>query len=119
MYDEAFKGLEEIQVPSVRNGCAHAWHIYAIRLNLEMLKINRDQFIEKLKERGVGTSVHFIPNHIQPYYRDNYGFKPRDFPVAYNEYLRLISLPIYPKMSDDDVNYVINIVFDIVKNYRR
>jgi len=118
-YNEAFKSLKEIQFPLVRKGCIHAWHIYAIRLNLETLKINRDEFIEKLKERGVGASVHFIPNHIQPYYRDKYGFKPEDFPVAYREYLRLISLPIYPKMSDEDVNYVINVVFDIVKRYRR
>ncbi len=118
-YSEAFKRLEEIQVPTVRKGCIHAWHIYAIRLNLEMLKINRDQFIEKLKEKGISTSVHFIPNHFQPYYRDKYGFKPDDFPVAYKEYFRLVSLPIYPKMSDEDVEYVIQSVCEIIKEYRK
>ena len=119
MYNEAFKDLEEIQIPTIRNGCEHAWHIYAIRLNLEMLTINRDEFIRKLSERGIGTSVHFIPNHMQPYYKNKYGFDVKDFPVATKEYYRLISLPIYPRMSNEDVEYVIRSVFEVVTKHRR
>jgi len=119
MYNEAFKDLEEIKIPTIRNGCEHAWHIYAIRLNLEMLTINRDEFIRKLSERGIGTSVHFIPNHMQPYYKNKYGFDVKDFPVATKEYYRLISLPIYPRMSNEDVEYVIRSVFEVVTKHRR
>lgn len=119
MYNKAFREVKEIQVPCVRAGCEHAWHIYAIRINLEMLKIDRSQFINELAIRNISASVHFIPNHIQPYYKNKYGYKPEDFPVALREYFRLISLPIYPRMSDDDVNDVIEAVNDIVKKYRK
>jgi len=118
-YNEGFNEVPELQIPAVRSGCEHSWHIYPIRLNLEMLKINRDQFIKELANRKIGVSVHFIPNHIQPYYRDKYGFRPEDFPIALREYFRLISLPIYPRMSNDDVSDVIEAVLDVVKKNRR
>lgn len=97
----------------------HAWHLYMLRLNLEQLRIDRGQFIVKLKERNIGTSVHFIPLHLHPYYRETYGYKPEAFPIAYQEYQREISLPIYSKMSDQDVADVIEAVFDILEQYRR
>jgi dTDP-4-amino-4,6-dideoxygalactose transaminase len=92
----------------------HSWHLYVIQLELEMLKITRDAFIEKMADKGVGTSVHFIPLHIQPYWRDRYGFKPEDFPIAFDCYRRAVSLPIYSKMTDDDVGRVINTVREIL-----
>ena len=79
----------------------------------------RARFIEELKARKIGVSVHFIPLHLHPYYRQTYGYKPEDFPVAYREYLRMISLPIYSKMSDQDVEDVIEAVVDIVKQFRK
>ncbi|MCX7974148.1 MAG: DegT/DnrJ/EryC1/StrS family aminotransferase [Candidatus Aminicenantes bacterium] len=119
MYNSAFANIPELELPHVRTDCEHSWHIYAIRLNLNMLSINRDQFIDELLKRNIGASVHFIPNHIQPYYRNKYGYKPEDFPVAWREYFRLISLPIYPRMSNDDVNDVIEAVLDIVNKHKR
>lgn len=119
MYNEAFKPLPEIVTPAVKAGVEHAWHLYIIKLNLEMLTIDRNQFIEELKNRGIGASVHFIPLHIHPYYRDTYGYKPEDFPVAYQTYKRIISLPIYPKMTDGDVGRVAESVNDVVKRFRR
>jgi dTDP-4-amino-4,6-dideoxygalactose transaminase len=83
------------------------------------MTIDRGRFIEEMKKKGIGCSVHFIPLHIHPYYRDLYGFKPDDFPVAYREYTREVSLPIYSKMTDRDVVRVIDGVFDIVKKSRR
>ena len=71
----------------------YAWHLYMLRLNIEHLSIDRARFIEELKKRNIGTSVHFIPLHIHPYYRETYGYQPHDFPVAYREYQRKISLP--------------------------
>ena len=117
-YSEAFAGLEEIAVPTEDPDVTSAWHLYAIRLNLERLKITRSQFIEELKKRNIGSSVHFIPLHIQPYYRDRYHYSPEDFPVAYSEYLRLISLPINLRLSEGDLADVIEAVQDVIKTYR-
>ena len=96
-FNQAFGGLPQLQIPHDRADCQHAWHLYTLRLNLEHLIIDRAQFIEELKERNIGASVHFIPLHIHPYYRDKYGYRPDDFPVAYREYQRLISLAIYSR----------------------
>jgi dTDP-4-amino-4,6-dideoxygalactose transaminase len=92
----------------------HSWHLYVIQLDLEKMKITRDEFIERMAAKGVGTSVHFIPLHIQPYWRDRYGFKPEDFPVALDCYRRAVSLPIYSKMTDDDVARVIKTVREVL-----
>lgn len=118
-YNEAFSQFEELQIPTERPEVEHAWHLYVIRLNVERLKVSRNQFIEELKARNIGTSVHFIPIHLHPYYRDKYGYKPEDFPVAYREYQRIVSLPLYPRMSDQDVEDVIEAVAEVVKRFRR
>jgi dTDP-4-amino-4,6-dideoxygalactose transaminase len=94
-----------------------AWHIYALRLNLERLTIGRSRFIEEMKARNIGTSVHFIPIHLHPYYRDKYGYAPEDFPVAFANYQRLVSLPIHPRLSNSDVDDVIDAVLDVVEKY--
>jgi dTDP-4-amino-4,6-dideoxygalactose transaminase len=118
-YHAAFGELREVQVPVEREGCESAWHLYPLRLNLEMLTIGRNQFIEELKARNIGTSVHFIPIHIHPYYRDKYGYKPEDFPVAFANYQRLVSLPLHPRLSEQDVNDVIEAVQDVIVRHRR
>ena len=118
-YNQTFGEFAELETPAVKPEIEHAWHLYIIRLNLAQLEINRNQFIEELKKRNIGTSVHFIPLHIHPYYRETYGYKPEDFPVAYEQYLRVISLPIYSKMSDRDVLDVIEAVGDVVGRYRK
>ena len=116
-YNEAFGAVPFIETPPDRPDCRHAWHLYMLRLNLERLSIDRAAFIEALKQRNIGTSVHFIPLHLHPYYRETYGYAPEDFPVAYREYLREISLPIYSKMSDADVEDVIEAVLDVGARY--
>jgi dTDP-4-amino-4,6-dideoxygalactose transaminase len=118
-YNEAFSQVEELQIPTERPEVEHAWHLYVLRLNVERLNVSRNQFMEELKDRNIGTSVHFIPVHLHPYYRDKYGYKPDDFPVAYLEYQRIISLPLYPRMSDQDVEDVIEAVCDVVGRFRR
>jgi dTDP-4-amino-4,6-dideoxygalactose transaminase len=111
-YDEAFNELP-VRTPYVENPeDIHSWHLYVIQLELEKIKISRDEFIQKMAERGIGTSVHFIPLHIHPYWRERYGFKPDDFPVALDCYQRAVSLPIYSRMTDDDVERVIQAVRD-------
>ena len=118
-YAKAFADLQEIQVPSCRNDVQHAWHLFVIQLNLERLKINRNQFIEALREKEIGTSVHFIPLHLHPYYRDKFGYKPEDFPNASAAFERIISLPIYPKMTEGNVRDVIVAVRQLIQEYRR
>jgi dTDP-4-amino-4,6-dideoxygalactose transaminase len=86
-------------------------------LQLDSLSIDRDRFIEELKLRNIGTSVHFIPVHMLSYYRDKYGLMPDDFPVATREFERLISLPIYPQMINEDVDHVVEAVTDVIDTY--
>jgi dTDP-4-amino-4,6-dideoxygalactose transaminase len=116
-YVEGLAPLDAIQTPVEQPGCKSAWHLYVIRLHLGRLTIDRAQFVEELKARNIGASVHFIPVHIHPYYRDKYGFKPEDFAVSYREYKRLVSLPLHPGLSDADVDDVIGAVRDIVERF--
>jgi dTDP-4-amino-4,6-dideoxygalactose transaminase len=80
-----------------------SWHLFVVRLETDRLSIGRDEFIERLAERGIGTSVHYIPLHLMPYYRDRYRLKPTDFPVSLDAYSRAVSLPIYPELTDEQV----------------
>jgi dTDP-4-amino-4,6-dideoxygalactose transaminase len=114
-YDEAFSRVPQLQVPTTRPGVDSAWHLYVLRLNLERLALSRNRFIEELKTRNIGTSVHFIPVHFHPYYRDRYGWKPDDFPVASREFERIVSLPLHPGLEDRDAEDVIHAVLSVVR----
>ncbi len=118
-YHEAFAGLPVRLPQTIRPEDVHSWHLYVLQLQLEDLTITRDRFIELMSEAGVGTSVHFIPLHIQPYWRERYGFRPEDFPVALEVYRRAVSLPIYPKMTDADTQRVIEAVREILTRHAR
>ena len=118
-YHEAFAAIEGLERPVERGHVESAWHIYAVRLHLDRLKIDRSGFIEELRKRNIGSSVHFIPVHIHPYYRDKYRFAPDRFPVAFGAYERLVSLPLSPKLTDDDVADVIEAVDEILDKKAR
>lgn len=118
-YNQAFGESEMFQIPTVRSYVEHAWHLYVLRLNLHALEINRDQFVDKLKADGIGISVHFIPVHVHPYYRNKYGYHPQQFPTAYENYQRMLSLPLYPSLSDAEVERIIESVLDIAYNNKR
>src|SRR6267142_2484192 len=100
-------------------GATKAWHLYVLRIRPELLRIGRDQFIDELTRRNIGTSVHFIPIHLHPYYRKKYGYVPADVPVAVSNFERLLSLPLHPGLTDQDVADVIEAVLDVVQIYRR
>jgi perosamine synthetase len=106
-YSAAFSAIDAIELPWLRDFDAHAWHLFVIRLVDGKARIGRNELIERLKAAGIGTSVHFIPLHVHPYYRETYGYTPGDFPVALDLYGRSISLPIHPTMTDSDVSRVI------------
>ncbi len=118
-YNEAFGNMPKIIPPKVKKHVRHAWHLYPVQINTDLLRIDRNKFIEALKAENIGTSVHFIPIHIHPYYRDRFGFKREDFTNAEYVYDREVSLPIYPKMTDKDVEDVIVAVKKIVNYYRK
>lgn len=119
MYNTAFEDMEEIVTPAEIPGNRHAWHLYVIRINENLMNIDRNKFIEELTDLNIGTSVHFIPVHLHPYYRMTYGYKHGDYPVAESIYDGILSLPLYPKMTRDDVEVVVNAVKHIVKKYRK
>ncbi|MBC7700839.1 DegT/DnrJ/EryC1/StrS family aminotransferase [Aquabacterium sp.] len=109
-YDEAFADLPLIVPPRPQNaGDLHAWHLYVVRLSDEA-QINRDQLIEALFADGIGVSVHYIPLHLHPYWRERYDLKPEQFPHSQRAYERMVSLPLYTKMLDADVERVITSV---------
>jgi dTDP-4-amino-4,6-dideoxygalactose transaminase len=117
-FQEALAPVSEIVRPVERDGTTHAWHLYVIRLRNEMLTIDRAAFIDALKERGIGASVHFIPIHHHPYYRETYGWAPGDFPVADHAFETMISLPLYTRMSGAEVDRVVAAVEEIVRDHR-
>ena len=118
-YNEAFAGLS-LQTPFVVHpNDMHSWHLYMIQLDLASLTITRDRFIELMLEEGIGTSVHFIPLHIHPYWRNQYNYKPDDFPIALDVFSRAVSLPLYPKMTDEEIMRVISSVKKILKKYKK
>lgn len=118
-YSEAFKNEPALQVPFVERGVEHAWHLYILRLRPERLKIGRNQFVEEMKARGVGVSVHCIPLHTMDFYRRTFGYRTGEFPVTEDLFSRCLSLPIYARMSQQDVEHVIESVLRIVGENRR
>jgi dTDP-4-amino-4,6-dideoxygalactose transaminase len=118
-YTQAFGAEEALEPPVCRPYVEHAWHLYVLRIRPELLRIGRDKFIDELTARNIGTSVHFIPVHLHPFYRKKYGYVPNDLPVAVSNFERLLSLPLHPGLTDQDVSDVIEAVLDVVQNFRR
>jgi dTDP-4-amino-4,6-dideoxygalactose transaminase len=111
--------MEELILPSARPNRVHSWHLYVIRLKLELLTIDRAQFISELQRRGIGTSVHWMPLHMHPYYRATYAYRAEDLPVAATLYSEIITLPLYPDMTEGDVLYVCDAIEEILAQHLR
>ena len=114
-YNAAFSEYEEVQVPAERREVEHAWHLYVIRLKCSSPGLTRDGCMAQLRGRNIGSSVHFIPIHLHRYYREKYGYRPEDFPIALREYQRMVSLPLSPRMAEGDVQDVIDAITSIVQ----
>ncbi|MDT9001240.1 DegT/DnrJ/EryC1/StrS family aminotransferase [Paucibacter sp. APW11] len=113
VYNEAFADLPLILPPAAPEGDVHSWHLYVLRL-ADAAEIERDAFIEAMFARGIGCSVHYIPLHLQPYWRDRYGLTPEQFPHSQKAYERTVSIPLYTAMTDADVQRVIAAVRGIL-----
>jgi dTDP-4-amino-4,6-dideoxygalactose transaminase len=118
-YSAAFASLPALETPTVRDDVEHGWHLYVLQVRPERLDIDRDQFIREIVAANIGVSVHFIPLHLHPYWRDRYGWKADDFPNAYRAYQRILSLPLYAKMSDQDIDDVIHAVTRVAQAHTR
>jgi dTDP-4-amino-4,6-dideoxygalactose transaminase len=119
IYKRIFSDVEEFEVPPEKPDCLHAWHLYMLRLKSEKLSITRDEFIEALREKGVGTSVHFIPIPMHPFFADFAHRPENDCPRAMALYPRLISLPLYPAMTEEQVVYAAEAAKEIARRARR
>ncbi len=118
-YLETLGDVEELELPAKDVNRIHSWHLFPIRLRLERLLINRNVFIEKLKQSDVGCSVHWRPLHLHPYYQETFGWRPEDFPVATALWERLVSLPIFPSMRDNELEHVMHTVRRLCAQYAR
>jgi dTDP-4-amino-4,6-dideoxygalactose transaminase len=118
-YTRKLAAVDAVETPATRADCEHAWHLYVIRLRPEVLRVDRDTFIEELRARNIGTSVHFIPLHLHSYYQHAWGYRPGAFPNAEAAFERVVSLPLYPAMSAADVDDVVAAVADVARRHRR
>jgi dTDP-4-amino-4,6-dideoxygalactose transaminase len=108
IYLQRLSRIEELEMPPTGNvNTTHSWHLFILRLRSKMLAGSRDDLVHQMKQAGIGTSVHFIPLHLHPYYRNRFGYSSGDFPHAEDAFARCISLPIYPDMNDTDVKRVV------------
>jgi dTDP-4-amino-4,6-dideoxygalactose transaminase len=119
LYNSLFEDVAEVETPADRMDSRHAWHLYSLRLNLDRLEIGRDEFIEQLKDRGVGTSVHFIPIPLHPFFAERAKLRQNQCPNALALYPRLISLPLFPAMNEAQVEYVAKTVRQIARTSRK
>jgi dTDP-4-amino-4,6-dideoxygalactose transaminase len=118
-YADALCHFDEIELPPAHRDRIHAWQLFPIQLRLPQLTIDRAEFVRELARRGVTASVHWRPLHLHPYYQQTFGWRPEEFPVATAVWQRLVSLPIFSAMTDQEIEAVIGAVADICTRFRR
>jgi dTDP-4-amino-4,6-dideoxygalactose transaminase len=118
-YRRGLADLDQIELPPDPADRIHSWHLFPIRLKLDALKIDRNQFIDELRSRGVGCSVHWRPLHRHPYYEETFGWQPEHLPTASGEWMRVVSLPLFPGMRDAERQRVIDVVRGLCREHRR
>jgi UDP-4-amino-4,6-dideoxy-N-acetyl-beta-L-altrosamine transaminase len=118
-YNEAFQDLKEIIIPFEKSDVKSVYHLYMIQLNLEKLNVSRRHIFDALRAENIGVHVHYIPIHLMPYYQERFGYKKGDFPIVEEFYNSALTLPLFPKMDENDVNDVIDAVKKVIGNYRK
>ena len=118
-YNEAFAEMEEIVVPTEKNDVRAAYHIYVVQLRTEMITASRKEIFEALRAENIGVNVHYIPVHLHPFYQRKFGYREGDYPSSERYYERALTLPIFPRMSDEDASDVIQAVRKVLGQYRR
>jgi len=115
-YDEAFKSHELLQIPGITKDALHAYHLYPLRVKHDKMKVGKKEFFALLKEKGIMGQVHYVPVHLQPYYKNQFGFKPGYCPAAEKFYEEEISIPLYPALTDEDLHYISNAIIETVNS---
>ncbi len=118
-YRAALADIDALELPACRADVEHAWHLFVVRVHPDRLRIGRDEMIQALNAAGIGTSVHFIPLHEHSYYRDVLGITPETLPEATAQWQRIISLPLFPTMTNADVERVADTVRSITRRNAR
>ena len=116
---DALGDVEELETPPIPEDRIHSWHLFPIRLRLDRISITRNTVIDELRERGIATSVHWRPLHLHTYYIDNFGWRPEDLPATTAAWERLVSLPLFPGMRDEEIDAVVEAVRGICAENRR
>lgn len=119
MYSAGLKDREELILPYVSPEGVHVWHLYVVRLRLERLQVSRAEFMKRLADRNITTSVHYLPVHLHTYYRNRFQTKEGDFPIAEDVYRSIVTIPLFPKMNGDEVQYVIDTIQKVLDETKR
>lgn len=119
IYNKELKSIEEIKIPYVAKNVKHSWHIYVIQLNLEKLRVDRDHIFKALREENIGVNVHYIPVHYHSFYRQKFGLKRGILPKVEWLFPRLLTIPLFPKMNNDDVYDVITAIEKVITYYKK
>jgi dTDP-4-amino-4,6-dideoxygalactose transaminase len=119
MYDEAFYQIPELEILEKRDYAEPSYHLYIIALRLEQLTITRDQFVDEIQSAGIGVAIHYQALHLQPLYKKEFNTRNEEYPIATSYSARILSLPLYPRMSAQDIERVSNVVADIISRNRR
>lgn len=114
-YDDFFGNDDRFIIPSVSEDYKHAYHLYPLQIKFDALNISKKKFFAKMKEKNILLQVHYVPVHLQPFYRNNYGFKHGDFPIAEIFYERELSIPMYPTLTNDDLSYITQTIIDTLE----
>ena len=113
-YNDSFANIENLKIPKAQSAVEHSYHLYPLQIDFEKISLTKVQFFEKMKKAGINLQVHYIPIHLQPYYRKKYGLQKGEFPVSENFYYNELSLPIYPDLSINDISLVVDNILEII-----
>ena len=118
-YAEGFADVQELELPPFPEDRIHSWHLFPVKLRTAQLAIDRNSFIAELKEAGVGCSVHWRPLHLHPYYAESFGWLPEHLPAASEVWPRLVTLPLFPAMTEVEFEHVVSVVQRICARHAR
>lgn len=117
-YNNVFSNIDEIILPRVSRNSKHAYHLYPVQIKFDLLKISKKDFFASLKQKNIFLQVHYVPVHLQPFYKNTFGFKIGDFPIAEEFYSREFSIPMYPLLTNDDLDYISKTIIETIKEHR-